>query len=107
RPRRVTNGDLPSVGDLFDDEEAVRRLNRTMFPHLVAGFNEGVEITAGSLAAADLMTFRRRMQYESKSLGYAAEVFRGIWLARQGKPDAYRAAIEKEAEYFRKTYKRE
>jgi HK97 family phage major capsid protein len=37
----------------------------------------------------------------------AAEVFRGIWLARQGKPDAYRAAIEKESEYFKRVYKRE
>jgi HK97 family phage major capsid protein len=36
----------------------------------------------------------------------AAEVFRGMFLARQGKPDAYRAAIEKEAEYFQRKYGR-
>jgi HK97 family phage major capsid protein len=37
----------------------------------------------------------------------AAKVFRGIYLGSQGKPDAYRRAIEEEAEYTRKTYGRE
>jgi hypothetical protein len=40
--------ELPRVGDLFDDAEEQARLQKVMYPHLMAGFKQGVENTAES-----------------------------------------------------------
>lgn len=66
------------------------------------GEGEAKEKAERAFESADQKHQNQRADWQN-----AAEVFRGIWLARQGKPDAYRAAIEKESEYFKRVYKRE
>lgn len=60
------------------------------------------EIAERGFASAEQREMSRRADME-----VAAEVFRGMLLARQGKPDAYRAAIEKEAEHYKRTHQRQ
>lgn len=44
---------------------------------------------------------------ERADMEVAAKVFRGMFLARQGKPDAYARATDEEAEHYKKRYGRE
>lgn len=66
------------------------------------GGDKAQEITETSFRSAELKQMNQRADME-----IAAIVFRGMYLARVGKPDAYRAAIEKEAEYYKRKYNRE
>ena len=70
----MTTDDLPGVDDLYAEEEEKQQTKRTMFPFLLLGFLKGVETTADRVKPQDLMTFGRRLRYESKSQEYAALV---------------------------------
>jgi HK97 family phage major capsid protein len=62
---------------------------------------------AREMAETSFLKAESRMRNQQKDMEIAAQVIRGIFLARQGRPEAYRNAIEKEAEHYKRIYGRE
>jgi len=59
---------------------------------------------ARAMAEQSLLSEEKKMQNRRSDWEIAAKVFRGMFLAKEGKPDEYRRAIEEEAEYNKKRY---
>jgi SPP1 gp7 family putative phage head morphogenesis protein len=68
--------DLPSVDELWDDDEERRDFKRTMLPFLLLGFLSGAENTATKTDPNHLLTPWKRVELDSKSLVYAAATIR-------------------------------
>lgn len=64
--------------------------------------DEAKEIAEKSFESAEKRQMNLRADME-----VAAKVIRGMYLARQGKTDAYRTAIEEEAEHYKRFYNRQ
>ncbi len=62
---------------------------------------------AKELAERTIESVEQKQVNRRADMEIAAEVFRGMYLARVGKPDAYKAAIEKEGAYYKRVYRRE
>ena len=63
--------------------------------------------TASEIAERSFLKTEGQLRNRQADMAIAAEVFRGMFLARQGKPSAYQAAIEKEAEHYKRVYGRQ
>ncbi len=79
-------------------EEAAKEVERKY--HL--GASEAKEIAERSFVSSEQRWTNQRADWEM-----AAKVFRGIYLARQGKPDAYKRILDEEGEYHKRVYGRE
>lgn len=64
---------LPDVEDLWDDEEEKKSFKKVMFPFLIAGFLKGVGNVLTEGDPEDLLTGKKRKEFDSKSLDYAAK----------------------------------
>lgn len=62
---------------------------------------------ANEVAERSYLKTEARMRNMRADMEIAAKVIRGMYLARQGKPDAYQNAIEAEAEHYKRVYNRE
>ena len=62
---------------------------------------------ADQIAERSFIKTEQQMRNKQADMAIAAEVIRGMYLARQGKPAAYQAAIEKEAEHYKRVYGRQ
>ena len=62
---------------------------------------------AEEIAERSMKTAEARQMNQREDMQIAAEVIRGIYLARQGKPGQYQSAIEKEADHYKRKYGRQ
>lgn len=63
---------LPSIDDLWDDDEEKKSFKKVMFPFLILAFLKGAGNTLTQGDPQSLFTPLKRQGYEGKSLGYAA-----------------------------------
>lgn len=62
---------------------------------------------AKEMAERSYVKAEERQRNQRADFEITAKVLRGMFLAREGKPDAYRAALEEEHEYVKRVYRRE
>lgn len=95
---------IQKMGEMSADtaKAAIREITGDLKRDYHFGDDKAKEIAERSFDRAEQKLMNKRQDWQ-----VAANVFRGMWLARQGKPDQYKRAIEEEADYFKRTYGRE
>jgi HK97 family phage major capsid protein len=62
---------------------------------------------AKEIAERSFVDTQDSLEHQRADFENAAQVFRGILLARQGKPDAYKRAVDEEATYYKRRFGRQ